>query len=224
MRLLSRILLTLPLVLTQVVAQFDTATVLGTVRDRTDSIVPGAKISLTNVETGIGSTKETDENGNYEFFNVRIGRYKVTAEKAGFSTATVEEFPISVNTRQRVDLQLAVGQVSEVVEVTGAVSLVESDSSQRGQAITSQQIIELPLNGRQYSSLVLLTTGVRNSALRSDANASRTRSTARMWVRSVKTTTWPTGAPDRSRTGDEIHSRSRGDGSASRSSPRSVTS
>ena len=68
-------------------AQFDTATILGTVRDNTGAVVPGATVTLTGIDTGIVTTKVTDENGAYEFATVRIGKYRVTAELAGFSIA-----------------------------------------------------------------------------------------------------------------------------------------
>ena len=68
-------------------AQFETAVVLGTVQDSTGAAVPGATITLTNTETGITTSTQTDENGNYQFLNVRIGRYQVAAEQPGFSKA-----------------------------------------------------------------------------------------------------------------------------------------
>ncbi|MBC7925152.1 MAG: carboxypeptidase regulatory-like domain-containing protein, partial [Bryobacteraceae bacterium] len=147
-----------------VYAQFETSTVLGTVKDRTDAIVTDSKVTLTNLETNIVVSKETDDNGNYEFGNVKPGRYKVSAEKTGFSNALAEGFTVNVGARQRVDLTMAVGQVVETVNVTSAVSLVESDSSQRNQVIEEKKIVELPLNGRNYSDLALLSAGVRRSA------------------------------------------------------------
>jgi hypothetical protein len=146
-------------------AQFDTATVLGTVRDNTGAIVPGATATLTNLETGLVATKVTDANGNFEFATVRIGRYKLTAEVQGFSVALADNVQVSVGARQRVDLQLAPGSVQETVEVVGAATRLETDSSERGQVITGEQAVQLPLNGREYSSLALLTPGVRLSAL-----------------------------------------------------------
>jgi outer membrane receptor protein involved in Fe transport len=146
-------------------AQFDTATILGTVRDNTGAVVPGATVTLTGVDTGIASTKVTDENGAFEFTTVRIGRYRVTAELAGFSIALAENVQATVGARQRVDLQLTPGNVTETVQVVGAASRLETDSSERGQVITAQQAVQLPLNGREYSSLALLSPGVRLSAL-----------------------------------------------------------
>jgi hypothetical protein len=72
---------------------------------------------------------------------------------------------VTVNARQRVDLTLKVGAVTETVQITDAASLVETESSDRGQIINRQQIVELPLNGRQYSTLALLSTGIRQSTL-----------------------------------------------------------
>ncbi len=73
--------------------QFDTATVVGTVRDNSGAVVPGVTVTLTGLDTGIATTKVTDENGNFEFQTVRIGRYKVTAELTGFSIALADNVP-----------------------------------------------------------------------------------------------------------------------------------
>jgi hypothetical protein len=146
-------------------AQFDTATVLGSVQDNTGSVVPGATVTLTGLDTGIATTKVTDENGNFEFVTVRVGRYKLTAELQGFSVALADNVQVTIGARQRVDLQLTPGNVAETIEVVGAAASLQTDSSERGQVITAKQVVELPLNGREYSSLALLSPGVRLSAL-----------------------------------------------------------
>jgi hypothetical protein len=152
-------------------AQFDTATVVGTVHDASGAVVPDAKVTLTNVATGVSQTRNTTADGNYEFAAVRPGEYLVTAEKAGFSIALADNVQVQVAARMRVDLQMAVGQLTERVVVTAASPLIQTDTSQRSQVITSTQIQELPLNGREYSSLALLTTGVRQSALNRSNNS-----------------------------------------------------
>ena len=144
-------------------AQFETAAVLGTVIDPSGAPVPAATITLTNVQTGITNTTQTDENGNYQFLNVPIGSYQVVAEHPGFSTAVARDIGVAVNARRRVDLSLQVGGVADEVTVTAARQLLETDSSERGQVIGRQQIVNLPLNGRSYSSLALLSTGVVES-------------------------------------------------------------
>ena len=150
-------------VCTPALAQFETASVVGTVRDNSGAVVSGATVTLTNIETGVSSTKATDDQGNYEFFTVRIGTYVVTGEKEGFAVAVADNVRVAVGARQRVDLSLQVGALTERVEVTGAVTRLETDTSQRGQVITGEETRALPLNGREYSQLALLSTGVRTS-------------------------------------------------------------
>ncbi|MBK5292302.1 MAG: TonB-dependent receptor [Acidobacteriia bacterium] len=152
--------------------QFETATVLGTVRDASGAIVADVKVTLENIQTGVLVSRATDGNGAFEFVNVRIGRYKVSAEKQGFSRALAEEFTVTVNARQRVDLIMQVGQVAESVTVTGAVQALETDSSDRGQVVSAQQIVNLPLNGRAYADLALLMPGVRKSGISGSRDAS----------------------------------------------------
>jgi hypothetical protein len=153
------------LISTAAFAQFDTATVVGTVRDNSGAVVPGATVTLTNLDTGITTTRVSDANGSFEFITVRVGRYKVTAELQGFSTAFADNVQVAVGARQRVELQLTPGSLTDTVEVVGAATRLETDSSQRGQVITSEQAVQLPLNGREYSALALLSPGVRLSAL-----------------------------------------------------------
>jgi hypothetical protein len=148
------------LVSAPLLAQFDTAEVLGTVRDNSGAVVSRANILLANQGTGIEAKTVTREDGTYTFSNVRIGTYTVTAEAPGFSKAVAKEITVNVNARQRVDLMLQVGAVTETVEVTAAAAVLETDSSSRSQLINTKGVVELPLNGRAYSDLALLTTGV----------------------------------------------------------------
>ena len=146
-------------------AQFETATVVGTVRDSSAAVVAGARVTLTNVDTGVTTERTTDAQGNYEFFNVRIGRYVVAADKPGFSVAVVDNVQVTVGARQRVDVAMAVGQLTEEVEVRASATQLQTDSSDRSQVISGELTRALPLNGREYSQLALLSPGVRLSAL-----------------------------------------------------------
>src|SRR4051795_2479099 len=122
-------------------AQFDTATVLGTVRDPSGSVIANAKITLRNVNTGVAATAVTNSGGEYEFLTVRIGDYKVTAEAPGFSSAATDTFNVAVSARQRVDLTLQVGATTESITVTGAAAVVESDTTEKGQVVNSEVIV-----------------------------------------------------------------------------------
>jgi hypothetical protein len=155
-------------------AQFDTASVVGTVKDASGATVPDAKVTLTNTQTGVSVVRTTTADGNYEFVTVRPGVYLVSAEKSGFSIALTDNVQVQVGARLRVDMQMAVGPLTEKVEVTAAAALVETDTSQRSQVITGEQMRELALNGREYSALALLSTGVRQSALNKSSSANGT--------------------------------------------------
>jgi hypothetical protein len=144
-------------------AQFDTASVVGNVRDVSGAVVPDAKVTLSSATTGISLVKTSTADGNYEFPAIKPGVYVVTAEKTGFAMALVDNVQVQVGARLRIDLQMPVGQVSEKIEVTAAQPLVETDSSQRSQVITGDQTRALPLNGREYSALALLATGVKQA-------------------------------------------------------------
>ncbi len=146
-------------------AQFDAASVLGYVRDGAGSFLANATVTLTNVETGVVLTAHTDGEGRYEFDSVKIGDYKVSAESAGFSIADTPQFALSVNARQRVDVALRTGEVTQTVEVSAAPTQLETETSSRSQVVGTREVENLPLNGRSYADLVLLAPGVRRSAL-----------------------------------------------------------
>src|SRR5215472_11009567 len=154
-------------------AQFDSATVLGTIRDSNGAALTGATITLKNIATGISVMTQSDSNGDYQFPNVRIGTYQVSAELQGFSTALAENVVVTVNARQRVDLTMQPGAVTESVVITDAAQLLETDSSVRGQVVQREQIVNLPLNGRSYANLALLTPGVHESSQNGITTAGR---------------------------------------------------
>jgi hypothetical protein len=152
-------------------AQFESGSVVGTVRDTTGGVVPDATVTLLSPETGVEVKRPSAADGTYEFVTVRPGLYVVSTEKDGLALALVDNVQVQVGSRTRVDLTMSVGGLSERVEVTASAPLLETDRSERSQVITAAQIRELPLNGREYSALALLTTGVRQSALNKSTNS-----------------------------------------------------
>lgn len=155
-------------------AQFDTAVVLGTVRDASGSIVSASTVKLESLDTGVTATTSTDEEGNYQFFNVRFGNYRVSAEKQGFKKALSGLVKITVAARQRVDLTLEVGSVSESITISDAATPLETETSSRSTVVGNKQIVDLPLNGRSYADLTLLVPGVSPAikGIREGRNAS----------------------------------------------------
>jgi len=143
------------------------------VRDASGAVVPNAAVKLRNTATGIEAAATTDENGNYQFFNVKIGTYQISAEMQGFARAVADNIQVTVNARQRVDLALKAGQVTETVVISDTAPLLETESSDRGQVINREQIVNLPLNGRAYADLALLSPGVRKSLLNNQDSGGR---------------------------------------------------
>jgi hypothetical protein len=146
-------------------AQFDSASVLGNIKDASGSSVSGASVTLLNIAQGITVSRKTDSNGDYEFTNVQTGDYKVTVSASGFEKTETDRFTVTVGSRQRVDLVLKIGTDMQSVTVTGAASVLETDSSDRGETMQTEQAVNLPLNGRAYADLSLMVPGVHESLL-----------------------------------------------------------
>jgi hypothetical protein len=154
-------------------AQFDSATVLGTIKDRSGAGIPSASVTLRSPTKGVAVTRQTDASGNYEFTNVQPGDYSITVTAAGFESADTGRFTVTVDSRQRVAVALKIGAASQTVTVSGAASVLETDTSDRGETIQSREAVNLPLNGRAYADLATLVPGVRESLLEMLSSPSR---------------------------------------------------
>src|ERR1700722_15587332 len=141
--------------------QFDTAAVLGSVLDPNRSVVTKAVVGLRNLDTGVVQSTLTEANGTYQFLEVHVGRYRVTVESPGFKKLETAEFRVDPGAPQRVDGLLQICETTQVVEVTSSASPLQSESSDRGEVIDHEEIVDLPLNGRSSASLALLAPGVR---------------------------------------------------------------
>ncbi len=141
--------------------QFDSATVLGTVLDAKAAVVTAARVSLENIDTGVVQTAESDQYGVYRFLEVHLGKYRITAKAPGFKKFETSDFRVETGARQRVDISLQVGDAAQTVEVSSAATILQTESSDRGEVINHEEIAELPLNGRSSASLALLAPGVR---------------------------------------------------------------
>lgn len=141
-------------------AQVTTGTILGTVRDSTGAVVPGAQVTITETSKGTSTQYATDETGGYNAPFLAPGTYSVAIEKTGFKKQVRSGIIVQVDQKARIDVSLEVGQVSETVNVTEAAPLVKSDSADLGEVITESAIRELPLNGRNFAQLVYLAPGV----------------------------------------------------------------
>src|SRR6202162_6309992 len=141
-------------------AQVTTGTISGTVKDSSGAVLPGTKVVVLNEETGISRTVATDATGRYSALSLSLGNYRVTGTLAGFQTEVRSGIVLTVGREAVVDLSLAVGAVTQTVEVTGEAPMVESTTASLGSLVDDRTIRALPLNGRSYDQLALLHPGV----------------------------------------------------------------
>ena len=142
-------------------SQAITGDILGTVQDSTGGVVPGAKVTLTTVDTGLKFEATSDEGGNYLFAQLKPGHYSLQATKEGFQAATVSNIELLVGQRPRVDMTLQIGAVTQRIEVSaGGVQLLDTQTSTMGEVIQEKPVQELPLNGRNFIQLAVLSPGV----------------------------------------------------------------
>lgn len=149
-----RLVLLLLVVATCAVAQTSTGTVTGLVSDISGARITGAGVRLTNAETGVMQTTVTSEQGEYTFPLLSSGRYRLLVERQGFQSQSFTEVTVELGRATRLDASLKLGAVSEVVEVTGATPLLESETSTLGQFIENKTIADMPLNGRRVGELL----------------------------------------------------------------------
>jgi Carboxypeptidase regulatory-like domain len=141
-------------------AQVDTASIVGTVKDPTGAVIRGAHVTVTNLATNETQTAVAGDNGDYVFPYLRVGSYSVTAESAGFKSAVVGGIVLNVQDRKEVNVLMQLGTSSEKVEVTESEPLLDTQGADVGHVVDAQQVEDLPLNGRRYDQLSLLTAGV----------------------------------------------------------------
>ena len=143
-----------------VVAQLTEGTIVGTVTDVSGAAVSGAKVTVKNVGTAVSIETLTDNLGYYRAPHLSPGTYEIRVEKSGFKTVLVKEVEVSVNAITRTDASLQVGSVTESVTVTTAAPLIQLDEARLASTITTREVDNLPLNGRQVYQLVSLQPGV----------------------------------------------------------------
>jgi outer membrane receptor protein involved in Fe transport len=146
-----------------VVAQAVFAAITGTVTDSSGAVLPGATVSVTNVETGVVKALSTNEAGVYNATNLIPGIYTVEASLSGFKTAVVSRVTLEVNANQKVDVTLALGPTTETVDVSAVAPLLQTQQTSLGQTVTQKQIEQLP-TARNLFNLIPLAAGVSQQA------------------------------------------------------------
>ena len=141
-------------------AQSVRGTILGTVTDATGAVVRGAKVTATQTATGLTRTEMTNDAGEYAIPQLPVGNYTVAVEEAGFKKTDKTGIELRVDDRLRIDIALAVGQVTDTVAVEATAPVINTDSSTLGNVVDNKKVTELPLNGRNFLQLNLLVPGV----------------------------------------------------------------
>ncbi|HZB24518.1 MAG TPA: TonB-dependent receptor, partial [Vicinamibacterales bacterium] len=141
-------------------AQDPTGAIEGAVSDRTAAVVAGARVVARNLDTGLTKDTQSAADGFYRILLLPPGRYRVTVEAPGFATLVREPVDVSVSQSVRINAELELSSVTETVKVTGGAQLVETSSNALGRVVTGRELVELPLNGRNFTQLGLLQTGV----------------------------------------------------------------
>jgi hypothetical protein len=141
-------------------AQVDTGSITGIVKDQSGAIVPGATVTITHEGQGLTLTGVTREDGTYIFTPIRTGAYRIDVELQGFKKEARRGITVGIQEQVRADFVLQAGGISEEVLVTGASPLLQTGSGTVGETLKSETIENLPVNGRDYTVLARLTTGV----------------------------------------------------------------
>ena len=139
------------------------ATIVGTVTDPSGSVIGGAKVTVTNVETSSTRTIMTGDSGQYVVPDLHIGHYVVKIEAAGFKTVEQKDVVLQVGDRIRLDIQMQVGGAQETVTVEANAVRVQTDSGEQSNVITDQQMSQLSVNGRSIYQLAILTPGASST-------------------------------------------------------------
>jgi hypothetical protein len=159
-RALIRTSLLVSLAAPTLLAQTITGSITGTVTDPSGAVVANVRVSATNTATGVEFPTATNTAGIYTILFLAPGDYHVSAEAAGFRKSVVGPFKLEVNQIARVDLTLEVGDLTQSVEVTAIAPILQTEATATGDTITSTKLTSVPLNGRNFASLLTLLPGV----------------------------------------------------------------
>ena len=144
-------------------AQVATGRIGGTVTDTSGAVVSGATVTITNAETGVSQTAQSGSSGDYVFTAVNPGTYTLKAQAPGFQQFVSTDIHAHIQDNLTIDAKLATGAVSEKVTVTAAAPLLQTQDASVGQTIDGKQVNDMPLEGRDWTTLALLAAGTTTS-------------------------------------------------------------
>jgi len=145
---------------TRVFAQDPTGAIEGVVTDQTSGAIPSARVIARNVQTGFTKEAIAGADGFYRLLLLPVGEYSITVDAPGFATLVRDGIQVSLGQSLRLNLQIDVTRVTETVTVEGGAQLVDTTTNALGRVVTGRELVDLPLNGRNFTQLGLLQTGV----------------------------------------------------------------
>ena len=164
MRNFSRLVVALLVLVTVPISLFAqggaTAAVSGHVTDPTGAVIPGAEVTITNLATGVASSNESNAVGAYSLLNLPPAFYQITVSKEGFQQTAIPIVQLEVNQSVVQDFTLEVGSVDQTIEVSATAQLLQASTAEMGAVVQEQAVLDLPLNGRNFTQLLTLTPGV----------------------------------------------------------------
>jgi len=141
-------------------SQATTGSIYGRVTDSTQAVIRGAGITVVGERTGVTYLGQSDNDGNYTVYGLPPGPYSVEIKKDGFQSASIKNVLIEIDQKQLLNFEMKVGAASDVVTVTSAPTMLQTESAEQGDVIQSHDILNLPLLGRTFYDLTALTAGV----------------------------------------------------------------
>src|SRR5262245_34537694 len=153
-------------------AQTSTGKIVGVVQDSSGAVLPGVSIVIRNLGTGTTRDAVTDDRGQFDISGLAPGRYQIDAELQGFRKVSQSPVTVQVNEETRVNPMLAVGTVAETITVAAEGIAVQTTTSAVGKVVDEKQILDLPLSGRNFADLGLLTPGVTTRGQSTSAGTS----------------------------------------------------
>src|SRR6266567_2840341 len=141
-------------------AQQISGSIRGTVVDATGATVQGASVSATQTETGLTRASTTDRSGEYVLLELPVGHYQLRVEGRGFETYIQQGIILDVNQTATVPVRLVVGAETQQIDVQADAQLIESTVTSLGKTVSEREVLDLPLNGRNFTQLGLLQPGV----------------------------------------------------------------
>src|SRR5882762_4138522 len=143
-------------------AQVPQGQIVGVVSEASGAAVSGAKVTLVNAQTARKEEARTTEVGLYVFSYLASGNYTITVEMSGFKASVISGIVVQAGEKKRADVELQIGEVTARVDVTGSVTRLDTETATVGSLFSQKEVLNLPLNGRDFGQLAVLQPGVQN--------------------------------------------------------------